>query len=321
MAQAVWRSTQDVSLLDQATRIGDATQWKLSGTAGYGRNYFWTSDHALIVCQYDPKVGMVAVHVDTEANVETPVPAARKSFVPSGDINVETARLSPDGRRLLWSALEGGHLVIYAAQLDGGGFRRWKCNPAVSTRMTVMWMPDSRHWVEFGSAGRGWLPVIHDLYGGEIQGQAIANPAFNPYAIMSDRRVVSCPFPEPSGPVLSYPVEPGAGRLKTYPAFQPILLWRYYELAIACSPRCDRVAFLCYAVGPTTWQTTLARLIPSLHLSTPPESILWAAHLDGSNVRLIGKVSRKHLVGLQWTLDGKRLSFLCDNALYTVPAD
>jgi hypothetical protein len=67
--------------------------------------------------------------------------------------------------------------------------------------------------------------------------------------------------------------------------------------------------------------------LPLCSLLLPPIS-LWTSRLDGSDMREIGQQDAPRVDGwntslydLSWTPDGKRLSFVCDGALWTLPAD
>lgn len=98
--------------------------------------------------------------------------------------------------------------------------------------------------------------------------------------------------------------------------------------AAALSPDGTRIAWLLYSeeVAPPLEQWTARMLSPVLILQRPPRYRLhlYISNADGTGMRAVGHVDvprgdRSRSV-LRWTPDGKRLSFVYNHALWTVPA-
>ena len=64
------------------------------------------------------------------------------------------------------------------------------------------------------------------------------------------------------------------------------------------------------------------RLFPALKTLPQARVSLWVSNLDGSRMKELGYVKGIAFIpSLRWLPDGKRMSFIYDKALYTVPAD
>jgi len=96
----------------------------------------------------------------------------------------------------------------------------------------------------------------------------------------------------------------------------------------ALSPPGNRIAFLLETIDPpvglSVWLNRLTRK-PS-----GPVMSLWIANLDGSHLRLLGSEALRvdringeeaEIGCLRWLSDGKRLSFIFRDKLWTIPAD
>lgn len=98
---------------------------------------------------------------------------------------------------------------------------------------------------------------------------------------------------------------------------------------VVLSPHGDRLAWLIHVVEkPSSIITFLAKWFSSMHPVSRYVLKLYTSRLDGSDVQEIGymeikgKPSATNLPRLlRWLPDGKRLSFVYQGALWTVPAD
>lgn len=94
------------------------------------------------------------------------------------------------------------------------------------------------------------------------------------------------------------------------------------------SPRGDRLAWFMVEKENTFWSEQILRWLPHDMPFGPRYSLsLWVSRSDGRGMRKLGKLKTEPTLQfrllnmLRWTPDGKRLSFLHDNALWTVPVD
>lgn len=99
---------------------------------------------------------------------------------------------------------------------------------------------------------------------------------------------------------------------------------------ICLSPDGDRLAWMMHArAEETTLSLFLARWIPSLYQSPHVRIELRTSKLDGTDMKLLGFVEAKpdprdtwtvNPYGLRWLPGGKKLSFIYENSLWTIPA-
>lgn len=101
------------------------------------------------------------------------------------------------------------------------------------------------------------------------------------------------------------------------------------DASVALSPDGERVGWLVYTprpFPPLTQVKVLTRLLLRLPISEPSSSTLnlFVSKRDGTGMREVGRVAvspRDRSRGvLKWTPDGTRLSFVFEDALWTVPA-
>lgn len=93
------------------------------------------------------------------------------------------------------------------------------------------------------------------------------------------------------------------------------------RMQCALSPGGDRLAWI--VVTPTRSPPFLARALALLHVPLGEQASVWVGDLDGSAPRQVACIGLKQNepipAQLAWTPDNKRLSYLHDGALWTVP--
>ena len=93
------------------------------------------------------------------------------------------------------------------------------------------------------------------------------------------------------------------------------------EGRIFVSPQGDRLAWL-YYFQQRVPQFTLERGYPFVETRPRYSTVVLVSRPDGNQMRVIGSLRPdRGLAMVTWTPDGKRLSFVCDDALWTVPVD
>lgn len=96
------------------------------------------------------------------------------------------------------------------------------------------------------------------------------------------------------------------------------------EAELVLSPRGDRWAWLGTAAYLPPFQTWLQRWFPRLSFTPERSAVLWTTALDGGDARLIGRSPLAPNAApprsARWTPNSERISFVYNNALWTVPA-
>ena len=102
-----------------------------------------------------------------------------------------------------------------------------------------------------------------------------------------------------------------------------------YPIAVALSPHRDRVAWMVAESRVDGFDKWVQRVFPSYHAVNS----VYVCKVDGSEMRCLGSVpmypvhvSNSSVIGnpiqrLSWTPDGRRVRFLYNDALWTVPAN
>src|SRR5262249_55625630 len=114
--------------------------------------------------------------------------------------------------------------------------------------------------------------------------------------------------------------------------------------SLTISPQGDRVAWAFETDSVPSWSSWLHKIFPSYRVTSHHVCELWVSRLDGNDMHEVGHLElnpqtsipqssmavarqlltyalQDHPDQIRWLPDGKRLSFLYKDALYTVPAD
>jgi hypothetical protein len=328
------------SLLDQATSVCALKTWYQAETSNYG----WLSDHELL--HFLP--GETLASFDLQTKTETPLPALAR-LVKGSSASFDGLNVSPDGRWVLWG--ERGYNSLFVAATDGFVRFQW---PGYGGLSEAYWLTDSHHWLQnvFGgnkSIGQIHLRNVDTPYVSQtfptvptsLQGLNILA------ALSQDRLLIRTP--DPSTVVKAFSL-PGARSVKeiqtTYRDKQQLSLWnlrsgsllRQWTIHLPglasdvhVSPQGDRMAWLLQNNRALPWDTLLHRLFPAWRMVKHFSMSLWVSRLDGSQMHEVGSiVLRSPAVragqiswpwNIRWLPGGKRLSFLYNDALWTVPAE
>jgi hypothetical protein len=248
-------------------------------------------------------------------------------------------RPSPDGAWLLsWAAQSTRYAdksIHRCALIRGGGVIEW---PASSAPTGVAWLPDGRTFAElaYGSNGqelrvfsidrpsrfaRYAFRALHSntTLGG--MGAGLAGVLANGKLLVVDWS------PAPGGQVDAYCFQPNAEA--EHPRTTSIAVPAGGDagsiLPPVLSPAGNRLAWCMAAqIMPPGWPAT-GRLWSFCHVAPSLRVGFWTTRPDGSDPQEIGSYTPKtdddRPSLLQWTPDGRCLSFRHDGALYTVPAN
>jgi hypothetical protein len=242
--------------------------------------------------------------------------------------------VSPDGKWSLWT---GENQYVVASTAGGSEYRHRlaaapkrpfnQCGNAYMVTSETAWLRDSRRWVDVRTDAKDRHTLtVHALDGRELKRVRLKNLAYAPYVLgaTADDRVILW-----SGGAALHTVDlreksPG---VRPMTAVAPRIGG---VLDVALSPQGDRLLWRTmdnvYNHKPKVveWLMERAGLDPC-----PPLHVLWTSGLDGSKMREIGRVSiRSNLVcdaasisNYRWTPDGSRVSYIYDDALWTVPVN
>jgi len=317
-------------------------------------NYAWVSDHEFIMHASYPERSLL--RVDTRTGARTAMAGLQKCIGKERDYG--TFALSPDGTRTLWKSGEVA-LEILSSPLDGSSLTKRSLKPGVFwvDASDFVWMPDSRQWVQL-LAGTGRLyAVVEGLDSpGIIRQNAIGIPkgTANGFDLIPTHllgctqtgRILATPAwydgvlgqnPQRQINFFEFSVDGGPAQLREYTIGLP-KAGKFYESDIALahneevemSPQGDRLAWIVHVMEEEPpLQKWLARWIPLFKKEPHPRIELRTSKLDGSDVRALGYLdfdpekppyANTNPSGLRWLPDGQRLSFIYEDAMWTISA-
>lgn len=305
------------SITARATRVAD-----LSSARPY---YWWLSDHEVMTFRDPDKQDWTLLRRDLKAGTEMPLNELTQRFTQSGG-NPDSVQVSPDGKWMLWTGLENGVLV---ATLDGKRFWREKSRHISEVR----WHPDSRRWIEIVEADEMYSYVI--LHSVEKPQKGVGKPIFpaipageemvdsRNMALTADEHLLVCYWNETTGDLnpiariraAGFNANPGNTNKIIFQAPRPSLFGE-----IVFHPPVGRLVWVLECERP--WS-----LLGILGLSVSTD--FWISELKGGgSARPVGSLLTKRFgirgagpYNVRWTPDGKRLSFVYENALWTVPVE
>jgi hypothetical protein len=317
---------QETLLLSRAIRLTDPIN---------SERYCWLSDRQLLLLHEGRNNHYRAVRLDIPTKTLTKLPALEATI---SKIYLDAhVFASPDGKWLLCPPFDGEPDAT-AITLDGTQVRHWP----VDEDVLLAWIPGSSRWMDMH------LVEPHNSDDTTIA-QILVYDVNNPQSKQtlrgdstihiqySDLQAVPVVTPDHRlvVPYVTYliaehipAIQTTSCRLETdhlipthtYTCHLPVPLPTNEELAL--SPRADRLAWRSVSVHVPPWQQWLHRLFSHYKVKSQYVTTLYTARLDGSGLKEVGHIHRAvYLEGLQWSPDGKQLSFYYGNALYTVPAD
>jgi hypothetical protein len=246
---------------------------------------------------------------------------------------------SPDGKWLLCSAFESA--PAHAVRLADGHTLAF---PMEESYILYTWIPGTSRWMYLTAEVDTDSDALHlkkvtifDVTGPRPVQVLKAAPgiAIDEYAIpvaLRDGRLLIPSAVEDSKDgmaaairTVECAVEGGRVTLKrTFMLRLPSPKEVYY---FALSPQGDRIAWVEeYDLPAPAWRRWLGKWLRRFAASPQRRNVLCVARLDGTGRREIGDTLKqpgrdKFVTGVQWTPDGRRVSFLCDGALWTVPVE
>ncbi|MCW3052332.1 MAG: hypothetical protein JWN14_1502 [Chthonomonadales bacterium] len=311
---ALW-ATRTHALLEHATRI----------TEGAFRAYAWQPPNTL------------ALILQTNELEQRNLTNGERSLGSIGPSIAGTHiwRASPDGLILLTFDTSGAFTVVedkavIQHRTDAMG---WGADGAAGKTPAGAWLPDSRRWLAWSPHADKHVLRLYsvDAPTGEPVSLPMPDATTNLVGVTPDHLVVQtdAPFPPTTAKKITlatFGVYPNRAAVRSVSFPLPVTA----EIDnVELAPRGDRLAWLLVDSRRSPLITMLIRLVPSLSGRFPPtEGIsVWVSRLDGTEMQEIG-FQQTHASGkdtnvatdLRWMPDGKHLSFLMNNSLYSVPA-
>jgi len=310
-----WRP-QERALLPRATRLTE-----ISGAFPY---YWWLSDSDVMVFRDPERKDWTLLRHSLKTGTTAPLDALTRLFRDSGG-DPDSIQVSPDGKWMLWTGLKDG---IQVATVDGA--RHWQ--EKSDGKCKVRWHPDSRRWIEVVETDEMFSHAI--LHSVDRPRVGVGKPIFpaipsaddmvnaRRMALTEDEHLLVCYWNETTGDLnpiariraVTFNANPGNINKIVLPIPR---VSRYGELIF--HPPAGRLAWVLEFERP--W--SLMGLF-GLSLSTG----LWVTDMNGAVTHDLGSLPTTRFgrrgsgpYNVQWTPDGTRLSFVFDDALWSVPLE
>ena len=317
------------TLLGRAHKVTSVGSWDAKHD-----NYFWLPNReALLITQAanphfeeNPPVTVRRVNAVTGA-IREDAPLGAALHQASVDSIVPNWQLSPDGKWLLgeskshtpkqaWvtTSIDGTRQVTRPHQYDEREDRG----------IFALWRPDSRSWIQAVEINNN----VH-IFSYRLDTSPVADSAQDFF--FSDHSLVGF---FGAGRVLAIRPQTGDGGgvgvadFGDGPAPAPASFYIPQVPAnmdvqeVTLSPDRNRLAWK-FTVKPLPLGLKATISSRYVRQSSPVTAGLWTTDLNLNNLHEIGTVDIRddHITNLRWTPDGKRLSFIDGDALYTVPVD
>jgi hypothetical protein len=321
-------------LLERARRIGYAEDWNR-----WGPDFDWLTDKYWLHFRYIPSNNTeVALRYDSERHEDVPLTGLNRRTQGTFSTKRSLFSVSPDGKSLLWTDAEWGR--INCATIDGERHREFPRGRF----STLSWCGDSRHIVEYVVVEtkvygeRYGYVLLHDTRGDSPPRRLTLPadlPAINPWSAVvtgsdellwfENKDTPSDVFPKETPTLTMYRA---SLRRKGHPYWKQVIRLPFPARCSGGTFSRDgrRVLLELYRVSSLSRVTdALNRWVPSLHLSEPLTiTHYYVCNTDGSDMHEIGSFVGEYLGGpeeFRWSVDGKRIGFVYNNWLWTVPAD
>jgi len=315
---------QPLTLLQRTRKVTRVKDWDAKHD-----NYFWISNsEVLLVTQANgPAYGGVLPVLVRRVNAVTGSVTVDKALTArlqrSTQLDTSDWQLSPDSRWLLchndsrrWVAasLDGAHLMTWPLQGDGSG----------ESGILTAWLPD----------GRSWIQAVEDqqtthTYLYQLNKSTVTDHSGN--FGLDGLEVVGFYGPTRLLTILPQTGDGGGVSMADYDILNPAASSHFYFQyvppnmdiqQVRLSPDRSRLAWK-FTVKPLPLGLRATINSNYVRRSSPVTAGLWTSDLNCNNLHEVGTVDIRddQITNLRWTPDGKRLSFIDGDTLYTIPAD
>jgi hypothetical protein len=302
------------------------------------KTYHWLSADRILYFDQDDHCHLY----NTATGTRTALTALERRL-PARIMNLQ---YSPDGQWILCTT-SLSPLEVRGMRLDGSHYFQFRSHLPADINTEAIWSADSHHWLEMvwrQSGGRSSvaaanlhsLPPDHAVVKLDMQlpaGTYVWQDAVEPGKALL---VIDDKF-RATSPTLRIARVPFSG--KQEPAHWSQASFPPGTSSGSFSPQRDRLAYMTVSTPkPGYFERLLARIRTEWKREIRPEWRLWVANLDGSHRHEVGYMvqppdhppgvagqggwmSPSYPQELKWLPDGKRLSYVFDDALYTVPVE
>lgn len=280
--------------------------------------YWWLSEEELLLFRISENQGdIVPMRYQIDSRKMTPLPALQALWHRFSG-NPETVQVAPDGKWLLWKDTKG---ATHIASLDGLHHFSIPSQQASLNR----WLSDSRHWVELVPAGD--IYSFANIYSIDKPHDKISKPLFPPFPSTPDLANIHRITLADDEHILVHYWNEAPGKLDPSriiaATFTPNPLFR--GKFSFTTPRTD------YEKGDILFAPQTKRLawVLEFYQPYPPYSYtgFWTKELSKVGVKEIGYLvafggkHRSKPQNVQWTPDGKHLSFIYRDTLWRVSVE
>ena len=337
-------------LLDRSTLITSVQGWGLQRPDIYftarlysilsgGAQYQWVGNKQILFFHDLAPIQLTAASLNWPASVGTPtlydvathrehpLPKLTEFFRRDGG-EAKTATVSPDGTHMLWRDRKDH---AHCAKLDGS--RHMSID--ISGDLAAFWAMDSKRFYSCGWGNDELQNNVLVVRMWDVNGREYLDQIQFDQPTGYDSSEDCVPMPNGSLATHSYRLAPEKLKLYTVApsptsvehAVRPKLPTGAEVQALFYSPRGDRLAWIINRTVPDKF-AVLHRWIPQYKPTPQKTTALWVSGTLGENLHEIGHIPiTEHgrqfylLDYVRWQPDGKMLSFVSNDTLYTVPAD
>lgn len=320
-------------LLERATQIPKAGNWEWRRS-----NPQWlTNDQLYLTSTYYGSPDIHCAILDTRTGKLHYLTGVNKRLRKVSEWLWRDCQISPDRQWLLEHDREGTSVM----HLDGTGLQRIE---DAGRFAQVYWLSDSRRWLHVYCGSYGHSPPSPELtlYSRDGRVEELTNPLQNPLFLSGTMAVGIC-----QNTLITFQANENnehkvenvrvfKRRLETQDAHSETFSFALHQPGFLCeaafSPLCDRVAWIIKSDYRPSLRVLMHRFFPSVKVPVYRRMSLWSSRINGQDQHEVGHldkeiVSDDDVIGdgwdgpLLWLPDGKRLSFIHKETLYTVPTD
>lgn len=301
---------------------------------------FWLPDGRVLVLSDStrryPTFDLAPAVYDPATGQKTVLSALGHALHSAEYLSLQQSRLSPDGKWLV-TGVHGQPQTCTLASLDGAHAVEVPVKYADTNYAHTVWAPDSRSWLYVAEDPYDHCAHvrIYDTGGKLLRDVAHAMQFYGrePLGFVIGERVVAASrtiYGDGGIPFAEFGLYPNCPPRRLYDLTAPGDASAVMDVAL--SPRGDRLAWA-FAYTPVPLGIRALRRSRLFRGREPSSFGLCVSRVDGSAMRDLGRLSSPgdrglpywaapgRLRCLRWTPDGKRVSFLYEDGLYTVPAD
>jgi hypothetical protein len=311
-----WMTWPQPSLLARATKLAQIDSWDWRSLNLLPSGYLWLSNQEVLSAR-ERSGREVLFRYNLSSGKDVALVQLSQWFQKT-DGRLDEALTSPGGQWILW----WNDAFIQVAKLDGSQYARYPRHPTSD----LFWVQDARHWVELWNAD--------ETPGANVRVRSPERPLETRTSFLPSDEITGYldnGLVTPTGQLKAIKMPYGASLRVTFVEGNigsniPLSQQRLHApdgniLQAQLSPQGDRIALLNISEPRYALPRFLRRFLPWQQKPVAAHTSVWISTADGKNMRELGSFPSKTFTALHWSPDGKRLSFVYQNALWTVPVE